>query len=477
MAYLWLVDHISIKNKVWSINQSSTIGVMVTPYLPIEEAVFFLLVNCMIVFGILAVERTFAAMRLMESRVGGRGNRTKPISKDVQPQISSSTAKWTITDEILLWIKYAFLPETLLDQETVKDLEIVQNLISVHSKTFSMASMLYPQPIREDLIALYGFCRITDDIVDTASCNDEEVVKKKTNCVTLLKDYITACYATSNYAAQGVCTKDLAETITLYICEISSHPQSTAQAVLRLLSARIPRTIPMECLLELLDGHLWDLNGRVVITEDQLIKYSNQVASSVGEACLYLMSLHDLEASLCSCVQVVNNRHASFKPSADMIRHARDMGVALQLTNILRDLITDAEDLGRTYIPSPWFALLEEKHTNCSSKSSKCENISQSIDDDRLEALRNHFIASPSSSKLALKLFSGKLALMSKPFTVSAEVGIKRLPKPYRFAVKCALAMYLLIGKVVLEAEEYPRRGVVPLKDKCMLMLQCLLLG
>ena len=87
--------------------------------------------------------------------------------------------------------------------------------------------------------------------------------------------------------------------------------------------------IPPESLLAVLDGVEMDLEPRVYATFDELAVYCERVASAVGLACIHIWG---------------------FLWRANVLGPSRSAGLALQLTNILRDLSEDARR-GRVYLP------------------------------------------------------------------------------------------------------------------------------
>lgn len=89
--------------------------------------------------------------------------------------------------------------------------------------------------------------------------------------------------------------------------------------------------IPLEALNELVEGCEWDLSGRKYATFEELVGYCRRVAGSIGR-----LSLAIYEPT----------QPAEAEPLADAL------GVALQLTNILRDLIEDHDRMGRVYLPA-----------------------------------------------------------------------------------------------------------------------------
>ena len=88
-------------------------------------------------------------------------------------------------------------------------------------------------------------------------------------------------------------------------------------------------------LYELIDGAVWDLKGRAIETRQDLIDYSNLVGGSIGAMVLpfLLENRSDFD-------------HA--EPAA------RALGIAMQITNITRDVGEDVQRLNRTYLPRTW---------------------------------------------------------------------------------------------------------------------------
>lgn len=89
--------------------------------------------------------------------------------------------------------------------------------------------------------------------------------------------------------------------------------------------------LPVAALLELVEGCEWDIAGRRYGTFDELVEYCRRVAGSVGRLSLAVYGSSDPTAA---------------EPLADAL------GIALQLTNILRDLLEDRDVMGRVYLPA-----------------------------------------------------------------------------------------------------------------------------
>jgi phytoene synthase len=179
------------------------------------------------------------------------------------------------------------------DQETLSQAyAFCAEVTRQHSKTFYLASGLLPRAKRRAVRALYAFCRVTDDLVDQARESP---------------------------------LRELERWRERTLCRPPSHDDPVALAWADTL---IEYRIPPLYAHQLIDGVATDIRVRRYETFDQLAEYSYGVASTVG-----LMSMHIV----------------GFEgPQA--IPYAVKLGVALQLTNILRDVGEDW-DKGRLYLP------------------------------------------------------------------------------------------------------------------------------
>jgi 15-cis-phytoene synthase len=168
------------------------------------------------------------------------------------------------------------------------------------SYTFFAASLLLPRVVREPASALYAFCRLADDAVD----QEQGGMTCRSAAVSRLRDRLDAAY------------------------DGRSQPVAADRALAAVLSRfNIPRALP-EALLE---GFEWDAVGRRYETLDDLYAYAARVAGTVGAMMALLMGVR----------------------SADGLARACDLGVAMQLSNIARDVGEDAR-LGRLYLPLNW---------------------------------------------------------------------------------------------------------------------------
>ena len=166
-------------------------------------------------------------------------------------------------------------------------------ITAAHSKSFYLASALLPEEKRSAVRALYAFCRTVDDIVDESSAADRDRQLDEWRRIVT-----TASAPDGNLVA--------------------------AAWVDTLLRYNIPRTYA----LQLIDGVARDIRQSRYQTFDELAMYGYGVASTVGLMSMYIVGFKGREA----------------------IPHAIKLGVALQLTNILRDVGEDYRN-GRVYLP------------------------------------------------------------------------------------------------------------------------------
>ena len=183
------------------------------------------------------------------------------------------------------------------------DARYCEHLTRRHARTFSVASLLLPAEKRRATYALYAFCRIADDLVDLVDDRADPGA---------LSRRLDVHRRSLDAALMG----------------------SGRDAVFRELSWAIHRfDIPAAPLHELLDGVAIDLTVRRWQSWHELLAYCEGVAGCVGEMCAAVMGVRGgLDA----------------RPVA--VGHARALGVAMQLTNVLRDVGEDARR-GRCYLP------------------------------------------------------------------------------------------------------------------------------
>jgi 15-cis-phytoene synthase len=187
-----------------------------------------------------------------------------------------------------------------LDTQARSDMSACRAALREGSYTFFAASLLLPRAVREPASALYAFCRLADDAVD----DEQGGTASRHAAVARLRDRLDAAY-------DGRC-----------------QPVAADRALAAVLAHfGIPRALP-EALLE---GFEWDAAGRRYETIEDLYDYAARVAATVGAMMAMLMGVR----------------------SVDGLARACDLGVAMQLSNIARDVGEDAR-MGRIYLPLQW---------------------------------------------------------------------------------------------------------------------------
>jgi 15-cis-phytoene synthase len=167
-----------------------------------------------------------------------------------------------------------------------------------HSHSFRYAAKFLPEPYGTWVADIYAFCRFTDDLVDRAESKD----------VNVLNHRLDQWLELAKWAYEG-------ETIGIPFLDRPIHTMKQ-------------KAIPFRYAAELIEGVRMDLTQHRYTTLNELEVYTFRVASVVG---LWLTEL-------------VGQRHP------DVLRHAADLGHAMQLTNILRDVGEDLR-MGRVYLP------------------------------------------------------------------------------------------------------------------------------
>jgi phytoene synthase len=182
--------------------------------------------------------------------------------------------------------------------------EWCENVTRREAKNFAYGIRLLHKPERQALSAVYALARRIDDVGDG---NDPPEVK---------------------LAGLQRIRKDM-----------NPIDRQTYDPVLSALDDAARRyQLPMGCFEEIIDGCEMDVNGTSYETIDDLVVYCRKVAGSVGRLSLAIFDPEYCEEAL---------------PLADAL------GVALQLTNILRDVVED-RSLGRVYLPRQ-----DAQHVGC----------------------------------------------------------------------------------------------------------------
>ena len=158
--------------------------------------------------------------------------------------------------------------------------------------------------------------------------------------------------------------------------------------------------INLGILKDLIDGLISDQQNVRVTDEKELIDYSYKVAGTVGLMMLPIINTKDAEAR----------------------KHAIDLGIAMQLTNIARDVYEDAK-MNRLYLPKEWLGQV-----------STSDLIDNKLDDQK---------------KKLIELSIKNLIELSDKFYANGFSGMKFIPLRTRLAIFFAAKIYKGIGEKI----------------------------
>lgn len=242
-------------------------------------------------------------------------------------------------------------------------------VIHRHSRSFAFASCLLPADVRKDVRKLYAWCRWCDDAVDSAT-NQEDA---KNQLQTLVQD-VERIYRGGSIEHED--SKWLADLADRY---------------------SIKKIYP----LTLLDAMSMDLRLGQIEDREELLEYCYGAAGVVG-------------LTLCQIFKVSDPRAA---------HHASALGIAMQLTNIARDVLEDSQR-GRCYLPKTWLRGDIESASN--------DDIRQTVQ-QILDLAEEHYRI--------------------------ADEGMEYLPGSVRPAIRVAAAVYREIGIEIIRRDHSVMRG------------------
>ena len=271
---------------------------------------------------------------------------------------------------------------------SLEDRRSCRKLIRQGSRSFFAASRLLPADLRDPAYAIYGFCRLADDDVDLRVGGSEPIAR--------LRRRLDALY--DGRPLDHASDRALADVVAFY---------------------DLPRTL-FDALLE---GLEWDDMGRRYDSIEDLHAYAARVASAVGAIMTCLMG----------------------RRAPGTLARACDLGVAMQLTNIARDVGEDAR-AGRLYLPRNW--LLEV-----------------GVDPERFLA---EPVMSPELGSVIRLLLEHADILYRRSL-----VGIGDLPLSCRPAINAARRLYAEIGSAVADRgyDSVTARAVVSSRRKFAVVL------
>jgi phytoene synthase len=234
-----------------------------------------------------------------------------------------------------------------------------REILKKHGKTFNFARLFLDNDTGIGAARLYRFCRIVDDIADDS--DDKNVAKLR------LEELINAI--------NDNCKKDPVVADFLQVCEAFNINRIHG--------------------ITLIEGVTQDLDFQALDSEEALIQYAYKVAGVVG-----LMM-----------APILGSETKGY-------RFAVDLGIGMQLTNIARDVMEDAQ-MGRRYIPAEWLNDLAAEQIKLAAEEAK-ENV-----------------------QAAIALLLG----LAETYYDSGLAGLYYLPRRNRQAIAVAAYVYREIGR------------------------------
>src|ERR1017187_588859 len=252
------------------------------------------------------------------------------------------------------------------DEQRRTDIRVCHEILARGSKSFVAASRMLPKRLHDRTAALYAFCRVADDAVDLGTDVKAAIAR--------LHQRLDRVYA----GAPEPEPVDRAFCAVVQTCEI---PQA------------IPRA--------LIEGFEWDAQKRRYATGEELDAYCARVAATVGGMMTLLFG----------------------ERSKVLLARACDLGLAMQLTNICRDVGEDAR-AGRIYLPLAWLA-------------------EAGVDKDELIARPAH---SPALASVVKRVLDRANDCYRR-----ADLGMTLYPYDCRLGVRAARLIYAEIGRVIAQ--------------------------
>lgn len=265
------------------------------------------------------------------------------------------------------------------------------------SKSFHAASLLLPRRVREPATALYAFCRLADDAIDRAASG----------------------------ADRGAALRELHGRLD----RIFAGCPGPVPADMALSDVVARFSVPRSLLEALLEGFAWDAEGRTYETPEDLHAYAARVAGTVGAMMAMIMGAR----------------------APDAVARACDLGIAMQFTNIARDVGEDAR-AGRIYLPLRWL---------------------------REAGIEPHrFLAQPEPDPRLAGVVRRLLAAADGLYA-RADRGIARLPPACRPGIRAARLLYAEIGREVERrgGDSITGRAQVPAARKIACLARALVPG
>lgn len=271
----------------------------------------------------------------------------------------------------------------VLNGEVEVSHQLEKTILSQYAKTFALAGLFLPKKILNDAATIYTFCRLVDDIADEELLEQQSAQNAQNELNKLSMELL-------NYTPRPICKNFL-------------------QLLERL-------KIPVEVPQELIKGCREDLDQKIMPNTRSLIRYCYRVAGTVG-----IMMAKALGVK----------KKCAFA-------HAIDLGIAMQLTNICRDIAEDATNR-RVYLP---------------------------VDQLQMQNILPQEILNYTLHETQLVPVVKWALALADQFYQSGWDGLRYIPIRSRFAILTASLMYRRIGVKLLHRECTPFQGRVCLTPR-----------
>jgi 15-cis-phytoene synthase/lycopene beta-cyclase len=356
-----------LRRGTWVIATGTKFNIHLWDGLDIEEALFFLVTNMMIVLGQIAFDNALAVLYAFPT-----------LFPD--PPILPSPA---------LLVRALWISPSQYDMDRLIGLREAVQRLKRKSRSFYLASSTFQGPLRMDLMLLYSFCRVADDLVDNASTAEEA------------REWIVKLHKFLDLVYNG---KEPRASVTAYVRE--EFPTDTQSALLQLPADKLSRK-PLQDLLSGFETDL-DFNSAPPIeTEKDLELYAERVAGTVAQMCIELIFR-------------IYSTNMTSDEQLKVLEAGNRMGVALQYVNIARDIAVDAK-IGRVYLPLKWLAEADMTY----------EQVLENPGDARIEGLRGRLLDE------AFSLYK------------ESQEAISRLPRAASGPIRVAVESYMEIGRTL----------------------------
>ena len=234
--------------------------------------------------------------------------------------------------------------------------------LAANGKSFDWARRFLGKRMGVDAATLYRFCRVLDDMADGDIPDGPRRLLQIRN----------------DLAAERRATDTLLADFQPFIHQ---------------------KDLPVPVIIALIDGLLQDQKPVLIADERALRRYGYRVAGTVGLLMCHVLDCDDDAARA----------------------HAIDLGIAMQLTNIARDVLEDAE-MGRRYLPASWAGDVTPAHITAASYAPEGE------------------VAKTVSAAV------GQLLLLADEYYQSGAAGLSYLPLRAHIAIAVAARVYRQIG-------------------------------